>query len=118
MKAAIKFVFVTLVAAILLLSPLGACAGTIRGTVVPGHECCPPKPASLPDDCARPLCVYMDTQVVPTAVTLVDQAAPFDGLPASAVLLENRPATATTFTSDKAPLVLYHRFVVFHQILV
>ena len=119
MKAAIKFVLVTLVAAVLSVGSLSACANSLKAQSTSDHACCPGKHAPLPEDCARPGCIYMDTHQVPPATTQLDDAgmaleAPVIGPSAVAV------QPAVTFGASRliAPMVLSHRYVAFHQFLI
>ena len=118
MNAVAKFAFVTLVAATLFFTPLGACANTVKAGEAPAHPCCPPKPASIPEDCARPGCIYMDTHVVPSAIAPFEDATPIGALPTSAVLAKIEHSVAfDAFAFEEPPLILHHRFIAFHQFL-
>lgn len=112
MRTAIKIAFATVLAAILLASPIGACAST----KTPAHPCCPAKPAPLPDDCARPGCIYMDTHIAPTAIATANDAgpvydAPIAAAPANLRIAETRAIPMTARASRR-------RFVAIHQFLI
>ncbi|MFN0104672.1 MAG: hypothetical protein ACKV2U_21610 [Bryobacteraceae bacterium] len=117
MKSVAKIVFATLVVAVLFLSPIDACADSMKGSGNPSHPCCPANPTSLPDDCARPGCIYLDTHVVPAAIA-VNDAGPVCESPATAIWMANHPVAITARAIPLAPLPLYQRFVVFHQFLI
>ena len=116
MRAAVKFVFAAVLAVLLFCTPIGACADSMKTEGAPSHPCCPKKPASLPDDCARPGCIYMDTHVVS------DVAAPVaDGGPVAElvpVAMDVRPAGVLVPVATLTPLALRQRVVLFHQFLI
>ena len=59
MFSAAKFGLSTLVALVLLLTPIGFCATAQTELGNPAHPCCPAKPLPLPDDCAQPAGMYL-----------------------------------------------------------
>ena len=118
MFASAKIVFATLLLAILVFSPIDACADSIKAPGTPAHPCCPAKPPSLPDDCARPGCIYMDTSVVPVAVTAMSDVGPVSAIAPSAIWMEIQPAATPERDLSLATLPPYRRFVVFHQFLI
>ena len=116
MKADLKVVLVALLVAALFQIPLGACASNISLSQAPSHPCCPSKPVSLPNDCARPGCIYMDTQAVPVAPEVSTNYTPFfESCPAA--ILDQYP-TVAFFPTGNAALVTYERCIVFHQFLI
>lgn len=110
MRAVVKFVFAAVLAVLLLCAPVGACADSLQTAGAPSHPCCPKKPAPLPEDCARPGCVYMDTHVVSDVSAPVAELTP-------AVLAE-RPGRAWVPVVTLAPLAPRQRVVLFHQLLI
>lgn len=115
MNRATQFGLSTLVALMLLFTPIGFCADSVNSHSAPAHPCCPAKPAPLPDDCARPGCVYMDTSVAPIAVAAAQDAAPFCEAAPEAGSVEICPAATTSAVDALEPLPPLQRFVVFHQ---
>lgn len=115
MNRVVQFVFALLVAATLLLTPVGACAAQPDA---PTHPCCPPKPVPLPDDCARPGCIYMDTHVTPAASPTADDASPVSTSPSLPTGIVTLPVYTPARAVMATPPPLRERFVVFHQILV
>lgn len=112
MKATVKFVFASILIVLLMSAPVGAC----MVTSAPSHPCCPPKPAPIPEDCARPGCIYMDThQVLEVAASATDGVA-VSLLPAAT--MELRPVTVLadmptlTPSKQKARVVLFHQFLI------
>ena len=117
MNAAIKFVLVTLVAAVLSVGSLSACANSLKAQSTPDHACCPGKHAPLPEDCARPGCIYMDTHQVPPATTQLYDAGIALEAPEIGPSVAVQPAVTFGASRFIAPMVLSHRYVAFHQIL-
>lgn len=118
MNTVAKFGFAVLVAVVLLLTPVGACmAPGGAATSEASHPCCPPKPAPLPDDCARPGCIYMDTKVVPAAASATD-AGPLSASPAPLTRVEPVPVSPLARAAEQAPPARSQRYVVFHQLLI
>lgn len=118
MKAAIKFVLVTLVAAVLSVGSLSACANSLKAQSTSDHACCPGKHAPLPEDCARPGCIYMDTHQVPPATTQLDDAGMALEAPVIGSSIAVQPAVIIGASRLIAPMVLSHRYVAFHQFLI
>lgn len=118
MTASTKFGLATLVAIVLCLTPIGYCANSALSQASAAHPCCPAKPVPLPDDCARPGCIYKDTSVVPVADKSIDDSGPLCGIAISRIDEVALSATATTLATPLAPLQPYQRFVVFHQFLI
>lgn len=116
MRTAVKIAFAAVLAVLLFCTPLGACADSLKTAGEPSHPCCPKKPVPLPEDCARPGCVYMDTHVV------VDVAAPAaDGVPVAElapIAVAERPAGVWVPVATLTPLALRQRVVLFHQFLI
>ena len=118
MNAIAKFGIATLVAIVLLLTPICFCADVLMPPGTPAHPCCPAKPASLPDDCARPGCIYMDTSVTPLAVAATNDGGPVCESEPGAIWMEKLPAVTAGGADSLSPLPPYERFVVFHQFLI
>jgi hypothetical protein len=118
MSASAKNVFATLLLAILIASPAEACADSMKLAGTPAHPCCPAKPAPLMGDCARPGCIYMDTSIVPVAVTAMNDAAGVCELVLSVAGTENQPTPGMFRVRPLALLTPYQRFLVFHQFLI
>lgn len=116
MRAAIKFVFAAVLAVLLFCTPIGACADSLKTAGEPSHPCCPKKPASLPEDCARPGCVYMDTHVVSEVSAPVADGGPVAEL--VPIVMAERPAGVWVPVVTLTPLALRQRVVLFHQFLI
>ena len=118
MNVITKFGFATLVAFVLVATPIGYCAEAAISQGAPAHPCCPATPAPLPDDCARPGCIYMDTSVAPLAVGATNDGLPdFESEP-GAIWKEKLPAVTAGRAVFLSQLPPYQRFVVFHQFLI
>ena len=116
MNAPIKIRFATLVAAVLLISPIGACSETLKGSSPPAHPCCPGKSAPVQTDCAKPGCIFMDTRVVPVGLTSeagLSHAEPV----CEGSLVAPLPTRAASVVPVVTPPPL-HRFVILHQFLI
>jgi hypothetical protein len=115
MKAAAQFGFAIVLALVLFCTPIGACMSAMPAANGHSHPCCPTEKAPLPDDCARPGCVYMDTHVV----AYVASPAAVDGLWAElpATILDTRPVAAPVFATAAPPTLPQRRSVLFHQFL-
>ena len=116
MRTAVKIVFAAVLAVLLFCMPLGACADSLMTAGEASHPCCPKKSVPLPEDCARPGCVYMDTHVV------LDVAAPVDDgvlvAELAPIALAERPAGVWVPVAKLTPLALRQRVVLFHQFLI
>jgi hypothetical protein len=116
MRGAAKFVFAVVLAVMLFCTPIGACTSSMNMAGAPAHPCCPAKPAPLPDDCARPGCIYMDTHVVSSVTAPTENGGPVAELPA--VSMEVRPTAVLAPVMTLTPLALRQRVVLFHQFLI
>ena len=116
MKAAAKFVFAAVLAVLLFCTPIGACMSSIRATDAPSHPCCPSKKAPLPEDCARPGCVYMDTHVFSDVAAPAVMDGPLAKLPV--VAMELQPKAVLAPVATMTPPALRQRVVLFHQFLI
>lgn len=113
-----KFGFATLVAFVLVATPIGYCAEAAISQGVPAHPCCPAKPAPLPNDCARPGCIYMDTSVAPLSVGAANDGVLDCELEPGAIWKEKLPAVTAGRAVSLSRLPPFQRFVVFHQFLI
>ena len=116
MQATVKFVFVTMLALLLFCTPIGACMNTMKTAEAPSHPCCPAKPASLPDDCARPGCVYMDTHIATDVQAPADAGLLVAELPA--VPMEPALVTVVAPVATVTPPGVRQRVVLFQQFLI
>ncbi|MBL8240868.1 MAG: hypothetical protein JNM66_25835 [Bryobacterales bacterium] len=115
MLRVVQFGISGLLALMLLLTPIGYCADSSRGSAEPAHPCCPAKPAPLPDDCARPGCIYMDTSASPAAVAAGNEAAPIATPVSTANAVEQAATPFGPIDRALEPPPPFQRFVVFHQ---
>lgn len=118
MNVTAKLGLASLVAIVLFFNPIGFCADVLKDHSSAAHPCCPAKPASLPDDCARPGCIYVDTSLVPVAAGAATDAGPVCEFAPILVSMETQPAATPALAHPLAPLPPFQRFVVFHQFLI
>lgn len=117
MIAKAKFGVGALIAILLLFSPAWHCADSMGAEQTPAHPCCPAKPAPMPDDCARPGCIYLDTHITPVAAAPHD-AGPVGETDSLPVTIEAPETVATALGKPLEPRPPFERFVRFHQLLI
>lgn len=118
MATANKTALATVIAAIFLVSPIGACPEWLSPPSQPADHCGSTQPAPAEVDCAMPGCIFIDTHVVPGVIAALDEAGFVTGSPVSATPVDNQPAGATTGAFPVVSLTRSHRLALFHQFLI
>lgn len=118
MNATARIGFALLVAAALLLNPIGACAGNMQTSTATAHPCCPDDPAPVLSKCAKFACACLNAKPAAVVVFPHSGQVPLTVAGEGNIVLLWQPSALGTLAFGQVKLVRDHRFLILHQILI